>query len=152
LLASLRPGGSILLIEPDFLPVSVAEPAEVREFWDGWLSWAAGRGIDYRVGRSLARRLAALGVEEVAGSAETAIYNGGSPWADYWRHDRRASRGARRLGRAGRSRDRGVPRAVRGSLLVDADHRVHRRPGPRSEVRLSRPAAREPRHTGPGLR
>jgi SAM-dependent methyltransferase len=85
MLASLRPGGSILLVEPDFLPVSVAEPEEVREFWDGWLSWAASRGIDYRVGRSLARRLAALGMEEVAGSAETAIYNGGSPWADYWR-------------------------------------------------------------------
>src|SRR5712675_1714423 len=29
LVASLRPGGAILLIEPDFLPVSVAEPVEV---------------------------------------------------------------------------------------------------------------------------
>ena len=85
MLASLRPGGSILLIEPDFLPASVAEPEEVREFWHGWLAWAGARGIDYFVGRSLAPRLAALGMEEVAGSAETAIYNGGSPWADYWR-------------------------------------------------------------------
>jgi SAM-dependent methyltransferase len=85
MLASLRPGGAIVLIEPDFLPVSVSEPEEVRAFWDGWLAWARGRGIDYHVGRSLAPRLAALGLEEVAGDAETAVYNGGSPWADYWR-------------------------------------------------------------------
>jgi SAM-dependent methyltransferase len=82
--ASLKPGGWILLIEPDFLPVSVAEPEEVREFWDGWLTWARARGIDYHVGRSLAPRLAKLGLEEISGAAETAVYNGGSPWADYW--------------------------------------------------------------------
>jgi SAM-dependent methyltransferase len=84
LVAGLAPGGSILLIEPDFLPVSVAEPAEVRAFWDGWLAWSRDQGIDYHVGRSLAPRLAAAGLEQVAGTAETAVYNGGSAWADYW--------------------------------------------------------------------
>jgi SAM-dependent methyltransferase len=84
LVASLAPGGSILLIEPDFLPVSVAEPPDVRAFWDGWLAWSRDQGIDYHIGRKLAPRLAALGLEEVAGTAETAVYNGGSPWADYW--------------------------------------------------------------------
>jgi SAM-dependent methyltransferase len=84
LVASLRPGGAILLIEPDFLPVSVSEPPEVRAFWDGWLSWARTQGIDYHVGRSLAPRLAALGLEQVSGVFETAMYNGGSPWAGYW--------------------------------------------------------------------
>src|SRR3989440_7658208 len=39
MIANLRPGGALLLIEPDFLPVSVAEPADVRAFWDGWLEW-----------------------------------------------------------------------------------------------------------------
>jgi SAM-dependent methyltransferase len=84
LAASLAPGGSILLIEPDFLPVSVAEPPEVRAFWDGWLAWSRDAGIDYHVGRKLAPRLAALGLDQVAGTAETAVYNGGSPWAAYW--------------------------------------------------------------------
>jgi SAM-dependent methyltransferase len=84
LVASLAPGGAILLIEPDFLPVSVAEPPELRAFWDGWLAWSREQGIDYHVGRALAPRLAALGLEQVAGVAETAVYNGGSPWADYW--------------------------------------------------------------------
>jgi len=84
LVASLKPGGGILLIEPDFLPVSVAEPPEVKAFWDGWLAWSREAGIDYHIGRTLAPRLAALGIEDLAGTAETAVYNGGSPWATYW--------------------------------------------------------------------
>jgi SAM-dependent methyltransferase len=82
--ASLRAGGALLLIEPDFLPVSVAEPPEVRAFWEGWLAWSRERGIDYHIGRTLAPRLASLGLINISGTAETAIYNGGSLWADYW--------------------------------------------------------------------
>ena len=84
LAASVAPGGSILLIEPDFLPVGVAEPPEVRAFWDGWLAWSREQGIDYYVGRKLAPRLVAAGLEQVAGTAETAVYNGGSAWGVYW--------------------------------------------------------------------
>ena len=84
LVASLRPGGAIVLIEPDFLPITIAEPPEVRAFWDGWLAWSRERGIDYHIGRTLAPRLAALGLEQIGDAAETAIYNGSSPWADYW--------------------------------------------------------------------
>ncbi len=84
LVASLRTGGVLLLIEPDFLPVSIAEPPEVRAFWEGWLAWSRERGIDYHIGRTLAPRLAALGLTQISGTAETAIYNGGSTWANYW--------------------------------------------------------------------
>lgn len=84
MIASLKLGGAILLIEPDFLPVSVAEPPEVRALWDGWLAWSLERGIDYFIGRTLAPRLASLGLMKVGGTAETAIYNGGSSWAEYW--------------------------------------------------------------------
>ena len=84
LVASLRPGGAILLIEPDFLPVAIAEPPEVCAFWSGWLAWSRDQGIDYHIGRSLAPRLAALGLQRISGTAETAIYNGTSLWADYW--------------------------------------------------------------------
>jgi len=85
LVASVRPGGAILLIEPDFLPVSVAEPPDVRAFWDGWLAWSRRAGIDYAIGRSLPAALAGLGMLEIDATAETALYNGGSPWAEYWR-------------------------------------------------------------------
>jgi hypothetical protein len=72
------------LIEPDFLPTSVAEPPEVRGFWEGWLAWARENGIDYMIGRRLPAALTGLGLENVGATAETAIYNGGSPWAVYW--------------------------------------------------------------------
>jgi SAM-dependent methyltransferase len=84
MVAGLKADGALLLIEPDFLPVSVAEPPEVRAFWDGWLAWSRERGIDYHIGRTLAPRLASLGLTNISGTAETAIYNGGSSWADYW--------------------------------------------------------------------
>jgi SAM-dependent methyltransferase len=84
LVASARPGGAILLIEPDFLPVAVAEPPEVRTFWAGWLEWSREQGIDYMIGRRLPAILADMGLENVEAIAETALYNGGSPWALYW--------------------------------------------------------------------
>lgn len=84
MVASLKPDGALLLIEPDFLPVSIAEPAEVRAFWDGWLTWSRERGINYHIGRTLAPGLASLGLTNISGTAETAIYNGGSLWAQYW--------------------------------------------------------------------
>jgi SAM-dependent methyltransferase len=84
LAASARPGGTVLLIEPDFLPVSAAEPAEVRAFWEGWLAWSREQGIDYFIGRRLPEMLSRLGLRDVTATAETAHYNGGSAWAVYW--------------------------------------------------------------------
>lgn len=84
LVGSGRPGGTVLVIEPDFLPVSVAEPAAVRGFWQGWLAWSREQGIDYFLGRRLPRLLSAAGLADVVATAETALYNGGSPWAAYW--------------------------------------------------------------------
>ena len=85
LVTSAKPGGTILLIEPDFLPVSIAEPPEVRAFWQGWLAWSREQGIDYFIGRRLPAMLSRLGLKDVGATAETALYNGGSLWAVYWR-------------------------------------------------------------------
>jgi SAM-dependent methyltransferase len=85
MVASARPGGAVLLIEPDFLPVTVAGPPAVRDFWQGWLAWSRREGIDYFVGRRLPSMLAGLGLTDIAATAETALYNGGSLWAAYWR-------------------------------------------------------------------
>ena len=84
LVGSVRSGGAILLIEPDFLPVSIAEPRHVRAFWEGWLAWSRREGIDYLIGRRLPATLATLGMESIEATAETALYNGGSQWAVYW--------------------------------------------------------------------
>jgi SAM-dependent methyltransferase len=85
LVTSARPGGTILVIEPDFLPIAAAEPTEVREFWAGWLAWARGQGIDCFIGRRLPRLAVGQELQEIGASAETALYNGGSQWAEYWR-------------------------------------------------------------------
>ena len=45
----------------------------------------AAAAIAQGLGRTLAPRLAAAGLEQIGGTAETAVYNGGSPWAAYWR-------------------------------------------------------------------
>jgi len=82
---SVRPGAAILIIEPDLLPVSIAEPAEIHRFWAGWLAWSRGQGIDYFIGRRLPQLLSAAGLQEVGATAETALYHGGSDWAVYWR-------------------------------------------------------------------
>lgn len=84
LVASMRAGGALLLIEPDFLPIGIAEPLEVRTFWEQWIAWSRERGINYYIGRTLAPQLAALGLTQIKSTAETAIYNGGSLWARYW--------------------------------------------------------------------
>jgi len=84
LVGSARPGGMVLLIEPDFLPVSIAEPPDIRAFWQGWLAWSKAQGIDYFIGRRLPATLSSLGLQDVAATAETSLYNGGSLWAQYW--------------------------------------------------------------------
>jgi SAM-dependent methyltransferase len=85
MVASARPGAAVLLIEPDFLPVTISEPAAIRRFWDGWLAWSREAGIDFFIGRRLPGLLYGLGLTDVAATAETALYNGGSAWAEYWR-------------------------------------------------------------------
>jgi SAM-dependent methyltransferase len=85
LVASARPGGAIVLIEPDFLPVSVAEPRDVAAFWQGWLAWSRKADIDYFIGRRLPAMLVELDTHGIEATAETALYNGGSSWAEYWR-------------------------------------------------------------------
>jgi SAM-dependent methyltransferase len=93
LLGSARPGAKVLVIEPDFLPVSIAEPPAVRDFWQGWLAWSREQGIDYFLGRWLPQLLSAAGLADVGAIAETALYNGGSPWAAYWQQTIRQLRG-----------------------------------------------------------
>lgn len=84
MVAALKPGGVLLSIEPDMLPCTVTEPASMRAFWQGWLKWSVGAGIDYSIGRTIPVWLDALGLEDVAGEGHTAQFNGGSPWAAYW--------------------------------------------------------------------
>lgn len=83
--AALRPGGWLLVVEPDFAPLLVVEPPAAREFWQSWVDWAAGEGIDYYAGRAVPARLVRLGMEDVGAVAVAPVFRGGSLGADYWR-------------------------------------------------------------------
>jgi len=81
---ALKPGGAFLCVEPDMLPCTVAEPASMRVFWQGWFEWAKQLEIDYFVGRKIPAWLDSLGMEGVAGEGWTMSFNGGSDWARFW--------------------------------------------------------------------
>jgi SAM-dependent methyltransferase len=83
LVEAVRPGGRILIAEPDFHPVLATDSPGLRTFWQGWLAWAADHGIDYFVGRRIAPLLAELGVGELAAYGETILFDGGSLPARY---------------------------------------------------------------------
>jgi SAM-dependent methyltransferase len=82
---AVRPGGVIVLEEPDFAPAATVKSPLWREVWEGFVAWAEQKGIDYFVGRRLPRRLQELGLgfEEVTAHGETLLFNGGSTGAQY---------------------------------------------------------------------
>jgi SAM-dependent methyltransferase len=83
LAGAVRPGGCILIEEPDFHPVLATDSPTMRSFWQGFLAWAANRGIDYFIGRRLGPLLSDLGIEAIVVHGETILFNGGSLAARY---------------------------------------------------------------------
>ena len=84
---AVRPGGCLLIEEPDFHPVLASGSPRMRDFWQGWLAWAA----DHRhrlLRRAPDRRLLAeRGSEEIGTHGETILFNGGSLPARYLEPD-----------------------------------------------------------------
>jgi len=84
MVSALKPGGVLLSVEPDMLTATVAEPEVLQAFWQGWLQWSVAAGIDYFVGRKIAGWLDSFGMEQVSAEGYTPLFNGGSPWSEYW--------------------------------------------------------------------
>jgi len=80
----LKPGGWVMLEEPDFYPTWTVEPATQRRFWSDFVNWAAAHQIDYYVGRRIAPWLAEDGMTEIAAEGHTIVHNGGSEFARWW--------------------------------------------------------------------
>jgi hypothetical protein len=131
--------------------VSVADPRDVRAFWEGWLAWSRREGIDYLIGRRLPATLTTLGMESIEATAETALYNGGSLWAVYWTRTVIELRG--RLVASGELDDRSID-AFLGHCadpgMVDADDCFHQCPCPRTQrlVTSQRPHEVDARSSG----
>lgn len=83
LAAALKPGGRLVLEEPDFHPVLATDNPTLRDFWEGWLAWARAQDIDYFVARRIPPVLVKLGLHDVQAWGETILYQGGSLTARY---------------------------------------------------------------------
>jgi len=83
--AALRPGGAMLVQEPDMHPTEAAESGDWRAFWMGFFAWGGERGVDYRLGRKVPPALRELGFEEVRNFGETVHFAGGSDPAEFYR-------------------------------------------------------------------
>ncbi len=84
MVAGLKPRGVFLSIEPDMLPCTITEPESMNLFWQGWLKWSVAAGIDFFIGRKIPVWMDSLGLQAVGGEGHTALFNGGSDWANYW--------------------------------------------------------------------
>ena len=85
LIGAVKPGGYLVLEEPDFHPFESALPSVWRDFWSGYITWAAMKGIDNYIGKKLPGKLQELGLEDVQAHGETLLFNGGSEGAEYFK-------------------------------------------------------------------
>jgi 2-polyprenyl-3-methyl-5-hydroxy-6-metoxy-1,4-benzoquinol methylase len=80
----LRPGGYLLIQEPDFYPTWTVEPSTQKHFWEQFLHWAAAHQIDYYVGRKIPAWLQAEGLANISSEGHAILYSGGSKFAEWW--------------------------------------------------------------------
>jgi len=80
----LKPGGWVMLEEPDFYPTWAVEPPTQHQFWNDFVKWAAAHQIDYYVGRNVAPWLAQEGMTDLSAEGHTIVYNGASEFAKWW--------------------------------------------------------------------
>lgn len=74
--AMLRPGGHLLMIEPDVHPI-FSDPHPVwRRAWQAYFQWAGRKGIDPYTGQRAPNQLADFGLRVVSVEGETRLFNG----------------------------------------------------------------------------
>jgi SAM-dependent methyltransferase len=71
--AALKPGGWLLIQEPDFSLAPTTEPAAWAQTWQGLLAWGHKQGVDWLIGRRLPAMVSALGLEQP--QAKTDVQN-----------------------------------------------------------------------------
>jgi SAM-dependent methyltransferase len=71
--AALKPGGWLLVQEPDFSLAPTTEPDVWARTWQGLLQWGRTQGVDWLIGRRLPAMVGALGLGEP--QAKTDVQN-----------------------------------------------------------------------------
>jgi hypothetical protein len=80
---AIRPGGWLLIQEPDFHLAPTTEPEAWAHTWQGLIDWGHANGVDWLIGRKLPSMMSALGlghpeaktdVQNVRGRDRGALY------------------------------------------------------------------------------
>jgi SAM-dependent methyltransferase len=85
--AALRPGGYLVLMEPDIgagITAGTNCDEALRRFWAGWNLWGRSAGIDYQLAHRLPGHVRTAGFTVEEASQRIPFYNGGSAWAEFY--------------------------------------------------------------------
>jgi SAM-dependent methyltransferase len=85
LVASLKPGGTLFLEEPDGHPVRTLDRTPWRDLCERVYDIVARRGSNTEWARELPYKMAQLGLGDVRAEAVTPYFHGGSGLAEFWR-------------------------------------------------------------------
>ncbi|MEM6751189.1 MAG: methyltransferase domain-containing protein [Planctomycetota bacterium] len=85
LAAALKPGGWLVIVEPDFHATGANDNIHARALWEGFVAWSANKSVDYFVGRRLGGWMVEFGLEDVELRGETILFQGGSEASKFWK-------------------------------------------------------------------
>ncbi|MGY1698100.1 class I SAM-dependent methyltransferase [Geodermatophilus sp. SYSU D00766] len=82
--AAVRPGGWLLVQEPDFSLAPTTEPETWAATWTALLRWGRDNGVDWLVGRRLPRMVSELGLVRPQAKTDVQEIRGGDRGARYF--------------------------------------------------------------------
>lgn len=85
LVATLKPGGTLFLEEPDGHPVRTLDRTPWRDLCERVFKVVASRGSNPEWARELPYKMVGLGLGDVRAAAETPYFHGGSDLAEFWK-------------------------------------------------------------------
>ena len=83
--AALKPGGWLLIQEPDFHLAQTTEPDVWAKGWKALIEWGRANGIDWLIGRKLPSMVSTLGLEQPQAKTDVQNIRGRDRGALYFR-------------------------------------------------------------------
>jgi SAM-dependent methyltransferase len=83
--AALKPGGYLLIQEPDFHLAQTTEPEVWAKTWKALIEWGRANGIDWLIGRKLPAMVSTLGLGQVQAKTDVQNIRGRDRGALYFR-------------------------------------------------------------------
>jgi ubiquinone/menaquinone biosynthesis C-methylase UbiE len=83
--AAVKPGGWLLVQEPDFHLAPTTEPKVWADTWTALIEWGRANGVDWLIGRALPRMVSDLGLGRPQAKTDVQNIRGGDRGAVYFR-------------------------------------------------------------------